>query len=147
MKQIPRLYLIAGAVVLVVILSLGWFVGFSRVWNGIGNALFHRQINAERIKVQKELEDAAAQKKLLEQTLLDYKAAKEDLAAKKAETERLEKLFNDMSKTASQKVAEFKAIVAAEPTRTSTDGVTLDALCERAKAAGASAATIAALCS
>lgn len=145
-KSIPRLYLVAGAVVLVVVLSIGWFVGFSRVWNGIGNALFHRQINAERQKVDKELAEAAETKKALEQTLLEYGQAKKEIVTVKAEKDKLEQIFNDKSRTAQDKVAAFKAAVADDPVVTPTDGVTVDALCQRARSTNASAATIAALC-
>lgn len=123
-----------------------WFGGVTKAWNSIGNRLFARQMNAKRAEVQKELDDAAAQKKVLEQTLLEYKQAKEELTAVKAEKDRLEKIFNDKSKAASEKVAEFKAALADDPVHTSTDNITTDDLCARAKAIGSSAATIAALC-
>lgn len=131
---------------LVLILGLVvWYKG-SQVWNGIGNYLFHRQINAEQVRVQKELEGAAEQKRALEQTLIELAAAKRDLADVKAEKDRLEKIFNDQSKTAAEKVAEFKKAVADDPVHTPTDNVTTESLCARAKAIGSSAATVAALC-
>jgi cell division protein FtsN len=123
-----------------------WFGVLTKAWNGIGNWLFSRQINAERAKVQKELDQAAEQKKVLEQTLLDYKQAKEELVTVKAEKDRLEQVFNDKSKTASDKVAQFKAAVADDPKHTPTDNITTNDLCERAKAIGSSPATIASLC-
>lgn len=134
--------LAVAALALVLIL---WLYGV-KAWNHAGNWLFSRQINAERAKVQKELDDAAAQKKVLEQTLFEYAQSKKELAEVKAEKDRLEQVFNDKSKTASEKVAEFKKIAGSEPQHTATDGVTINDLCQRAKAANASAATIAALC-
>lgn len=125
---------------------LFWFGLLTKAWNGVGNALFHRQITAERVKVQKELDDAAEMKKALEQTLLEYGQAKKELVTVKAEKDRLEQIFNDKQKSASEKVAAFKAAVADDPVVTPTDGVTLDALCQRARSTNASAATIAALC-
>lgn len=134
--------IVVVGILLVIVL---WFYG-ARAWNGIGNWLFARRINAERQKVQKELDQAAEQKKILEQTLLDYKAAKEELVTVKAEKDRLEAIFNDKSKTASEKVAAFKTAVADDPVHTPTDNITVSDLCSRAKAIGASAATIAAVC-
>lgn len=146
-EKIPRLYLIAGVVVLVIALTLGWWFYGTRIWNGVGNWLFHRQINAERQKVDKELAEAAEQKKVLEQTLLEYGQAKKELVMVKAEKDKLEQIFNDKSKTAQDKVAAFKAAAADNFLVTPTDGVTVDALCQRARSTNASAATISALCS
>lgn len=130
-----------------IILSLFiWFGGITKAWNGIGNWIADRQIKAERVKVQKELDQAAEQKKVLEQTLLDYKQAKEELVAVKAEKDRLEQVFNDKSKSASDKVAEFKATISAPVVRANTDNITIDDLCARAKASDASAAVQSALC-
>src|SRR6185295_3257681 len=93
--NIPSLIKLAVGIGLVIIISLFlWFKG-TQVWNGLGNFFFQRQINAERGKVQKELADAAEQKKVLEKTLLDFKQAKEELVSVKAEKDRLENLFND----------------------------------------------------
>jgi phospholipase/lecithinase/hemolysin len=139
---IKWLFLAGGAILLAIFI---WYRG-TLIWNGIGNWLFARQINAERLKVEKDLKDAAAQKLALEQTLKDFAAAKVELQEVKAEKDRLEKIFNDQSKTAAAKVAEFKKAVSDDPIHTPTDNVTLDDLCTRAKAAGSSAATITALC-
>lgn len=135
-----------GVGIVVVFSLLMWFGVLTKAWNGLGNWLFSRQINAERVKVQKDLDKAAEQKKLLEQTLLEYKQAKEELVTVKAEKDRLEQVFNDKSKTATDKVAEFKAAAADNPVHTPTDNITSDDLCARAKAIGSSPATIAALC-
>ena len=135
-----------GIGIIIVLGLLIWFGVLTKAWNGLGNWLFSRQINAERAKVQKDLDKAAEQKKLLEQTLLDYKQAKQDLVTVKAEKDRLEQVFNDKSKTASDKVAEFKKAVADDPVHTPTDNITNNDLCARAKAIGSSPATIAALC-
>ncbi len=146
-NKIPKLYVWVIGIALVLFLAITiWFGGITSAWNGIGNWLFHRQINAERLKVQKELDLAAEQKKAYEQTLLEYKQAKEELVTVKAEKDRLEEVFNDKSKTAAEKVAEFKAAVADDPVHTPTDGITTEDLCARAKAAGASPATVAAVC-
>jgi hypothetical protein len=135
-----------GIGIIFVLSLLMWFGVLTKAWNGIGNWLFSRQINAERAKVQKELDQAAEQKKVLEQTLLEYKQAKEELVTVKAEKDRLEQVFNDKSKTASDKVAEFKAAAADTPVHTPTDNITTADLCARAKAAGSSPGVVAALC-
>lgn len=146
LNKIPPV--VQAGIVVVLALSLAVFVWYkgAQVWNGIGNFLFHRQINAERAKVSAELEAAAGQKKVLEQTLRDLAEAKKDLESVKAEKDRLEKIFNDQSKTAAEKVAEFKKALADDPVHTPTDNITTEDLCTRAKAIGSSAATIAALC-
>lgn len=144
--KIPNLIKVVVGIGLVIFLGLFlWYKG-TQVWNGFGNFFFHRQINSERLKVQKDLEDAAKQKVLLEQTLKEYKAAKDELVTVKAEKDRLEGIFNDLSKTAAQKVAEFKKAIADDPVHTPTDNITTDDLCQRAKAIGASPATITAMC-
>lgn len=144
--KIPNLIKIVIGIGLVIFLGLFlWYKG-TQVWNGIGNYFFHKQINAERLKVQKDLADAAEQKKVLEQTLRDYKQAKDELVTIKAEKDRLEIIFNDQSKTAAQKVAEFKAAVSDDLVHTPTDNITTNDLCERAKAIGASPTTISAMC-
>lgn len=112
-----------------------WYKG-TQLWNGIGNYFFHRQINAERAKVQKDLDLAAEQKKELEKTLTELAVAKKELESVKAEKDRLENIFNDQSKTAAQKVAEFKKAVSDDPEHTPTDGITDEDLCRRAKALG-----------
>jgi hypothetical protein len=76
----------------------------------------------------------------------EFAAAKAELEMVKAEKDRLEKIFNDTSKTAAEKVAAFKAAVSDDPRHTPTDNVTIGDLCARARAANASAATVAALC-
>lgn len=122
-----------------------WYKG-TQLWNGIGNYFFHRQINAANAKVQKDLDLAAEQKKELEKTITELAVAKKELESVKAEKDRLESIFNDQSKTAAQKVAEFKKAVSDDPEHTPTDGITSEDLCARSKAIGASAATIAAVC-
>jgi ABC-type transport system involved in cytochrome bd biosynthesis fused ATPase/permease subunit len=141
----PPVKVIGGLAIVVILVFFLWYKG-TQIWGGIGNWLFHRQINAEREKVQKELESAAEQKKALELTMREFAAAKAELEMVKAEKDRLEKIFNDQSKTASEKVAEFKKAVADDPKHTPTDNVTIGDLCARARAANASAATVAALC-
>lgn len=97
-------------------------------------------------KVEAELESAAAQQKEIDKTLTEFAVAKKELEIAKAETDALKKVFNDHSKSAAEKVAEFKKAVADDPVRTPTDNVTSEDLCARAKAIGASAATIQSLC-
>ena len=146
LNKIPPV--VQAGIVVVLIIGLVLFIWYkgTQVWNGIGNFLFHRQINAERTKVSAELEAAAEQKKVLEQTLRDLAEAKKDLETVKAEKDRLEKVFNDQSKTAAEKVAEFKKSLADDPAHSPTDNITTEDLCARAKAIGSSAATISALC-
>jgi len=146
LNKIPSPVKVIGGLALAVILIFFLWHKGTQIWNGIGNWLFHHQINAEREKVQKELESAAEQKKALELTMLELATAKGELKVVKAEKDRLEKIFNDTSKTAAEKVAIFKAEVANDPKQTATDNITISDLCLRARAANASAATITALC-
>lgn len=146
LNSIPKPVQIGIVIVLgAVLFFFLWYKG-TQLWNGIGNFFFHRQINAERVKVQKELDDAVEQKKQFELTLQELAVAKKDYADAKAEKDRLEGIFNDQSKSAAAKVAAFKAAVADDPVNTPTDNVTTEDLCARAKAIGASAATVAAVC-
>ena len=141
----PLIKIGVGLVLLVLIVILLWYKG-TQIWNGIGNWFFHKQINAERVKVDKDLKDAAEQKKVLEQTLRDLAEAKKQTEIAKAETDRLKGIFNNESTTAAQKVAEFRKSIGSEPIHTDTDSVTLSDLCQRAKDIHSSAATLAALC-
>jgi len=146
LNKIPSsVKVIGGLAIVVIFVFFLWYKG-TQLWNGIGNWLFHRQINAERVKVQQELDQAAEQKKTLELTMREFAAAKAELEMVKAEKDRLEKIFNDQSRTAAEKVAIFKAAVADDPKVTPTDNITISDLCLRARAANASAATITALC-
>lgn len=144
-KKYPAISLIVGIILAATLGSLIWVYG-TRAWNGVGNKIFEWKIGKKQEQVNKELADAAEQKKALDQTLFELGQSKKELVTVKAEKDRLEQIFNDKSKTASEKVAAFKAAVADDPVVTPTDGVTTEDLCARAKAAGASAATISALC-
>jgi hypothetical protein len=130
------------------VLILGFFVWYksAQIFNGIGNMWFAIKMSAQGRQLQRELESADVQKKEIEKTLVELALSKKDLDAAKAETDQLKKVFNDQSKTAAEKVAEFQNAVADEPVHTPTDNVTTEGLCARAKAIGASAATTAALC-
>jgi hypothetical protein len=130
------------------VLILGFFIWYKSagILNAFGNTWFAAKMSWQGRQLQKELDNAAEQKKEIEQTLLDLAVAKKDLEVEKAETDRLKKVFNDQAKTAAEKVAEFKKAVADDPVHTPTDNVTTEDLCARAKAIGSSAATIAALC-
>lgn len=146
LNSIPKPVQIGIVIVLgAVLVFFLWYKG-TQLWNGIGNFFFHRQINAERVNVQKELDDAAAQKQELERTLVEFGKAKEALAAAQKEREIREQIFNDANTTAKEKVALFEAAMQSAPLHTDPSGVTVDALCERAKALGSSAATLDALC-
>jgi uncharacterized protein YlxW (UPF0749 family) len=140
----PIRYLILGGLVIVIIILI-WLYG-TRVWNGVGNYLFHRQANQMSEEVQKKLAQAEEQKKELEKTLLELKQAKDDLAKAQKAREEAEKAFDDKSKTASQKLDAFKKAMSDAPVHTDTTGVTTDDLCARAKANGSDPAVIAALC-
>jgi hypothetical protein len=131
---------------LVVILAILLVFKGQQVWNGIGNKIFEWKIGKKQEEVNKDLADAARQKVLLEQSLKELKAAKEELTAAKAETDRLKGIFDDSSKNSAQKVAEFKKAVSDNPVHTPTDNVTTEDLCARAKAIGSSPGTIAAVC-
>jgi biopolymer transport protein ExbB/TolQ len=130
------------------VLILGFFVWYKSagILNAFGNTWFAAKMSWQGRQLQKELDNAAEQKKEIEQTLLDLAVAKKDLEVEKAETDRLKKVFNDQAKTAAEKVAEFKKAVADDPVHTPTDNVTTEDLCARAKAINASAATITAVC-
>lgn len=134
-----------GIALVVILIAFLWYKG-TQVWNGIGNMWFAAKMSWQDKNVKKELDSAAEQKKVIEQTLREFADAKEELQTVKSEKDRLEKLFNDQSKTAAEKVAEFKKAVADDPVHTPTDNVTTEDLCARAKAIGSSAATISALC-
>jgi hypothetical protein len=134
-----------GAVLIVIVAAVLWY-GASRVWNGIGNFFFAKQINAEKVRADKALADAAEKKRALEETLKELAAVKKDYADAKAEKDRLEGIFNDQSISAAKKVAAFKASLAGDPETTATDGVTNESLCRRARDMGASEPTINALC-
>lgn len=134
-----------GIALIAIVLFFLWYKG-TQLWNGIGNYFFHRQINSERAKVQKELDDAAAQKQELEKTLVEFAKAKEALAAASREREIREEIFNDKTTTAKEKLQIYQDVMSAAPVHTDPTGVTVSDLCERAKAIGSSAATIAALC-
>lgn len=133
---------IAIAIVLVIII---WRFQ-AKLLNGFGNAIFAAKMSWQERSVQKELESAAVQQKEIDKTLTNLAVAKRELEITKAESDRLKQVFNDQSKTAAEKVAEFKKAMAAEPVTSPTDGITSEDLCARAKAIGASGATIAALC-
>lgn len=136
--------IIAAGIVIILIAFIWWFQ--AKLWNGIGNTIFAAKMSWQGRSVQKDLESAAAQQKEIDKTLTDLAVAKKELEITKAESDRLKQVFNDQSKTAAEKVAEFKKAMATQPVITSTDGITSESLCERAKAVGASAATVAALC-
>ena len=144
--SIPNL--IKWSIIAGIVIMLGIFVVFKgqQVWNGIGNKVFEWKIGKKQEDVNKDLANAAKQKDALEQSLKELRQAKEELTVAKAETDRLKGIFNDSSKTSAAKVEEFKKAVSDGPVRTPTDNITTNDLCERAKAIGASAATIAALC-
>lgn len=136
--------IIAIATVLVLAIFIWYFQ--AKLWNGVGNAIFAARMSWQNRSVQKELESAAAQQKEIDKTLTELAVAKKEVESAKAETDRLVKVFNDQSKTAAEKVAEFKKAMATEPVTTATDGITSEDLCARAKALGASASVTAALC-
>lgn len=144
LPSIVKTIIVAGLAIALGLLF--WFGLLTKAWNGVGNTLFHRQITAERVKVQKELDAAAEMKKALEQTLLEYGQAKKELVTVKAEKDRLEQIFNDKSIGAATKVAEFKKILNQSVTRTPTDNISTSDLCQRSIAIGASADTIKSLC-
>ena len=131
--------------VVIILASLIWWFQ-AKLWNGIGNAIFAAKMSWQEKNLQKELESAAAQQKEIDKTLTELALAKQEKEAAKAETDRLKKVFNDQSKTAAEKVAEFKKAMATEPVVTPTDGITSEDLCARSKALGASATVTAALC-
>lgn len=131
---------------LILLLAIFFFFKGQQIWNGFGNKIFEWKIGKKQEQVQKELSEATKQKAELEQSLRELKQAKEELNSAKAETDRLKGIFNDSSKTSSDKVAEFRKEISNSPTHTPTDNITNNDLCERAKAIGASAETITALC-
>lgn len=114
--------------------------------NAAGNAIFAVKMSLQERNVQKELDSAVVQQKEIDKTLTELALAKQEKEAAKAETDRLKQVFSDQSKSAAEKVAEFKKSMADEPTHTPTDNVTTESLCERARTMGASAATVKALC-
>ncbi|HSE25756.1 MAG TPA: hypothetical protein VLB68_29085 [Pyrinomonadaceae bacterium] len=140
-KSHPIVWVIPGAI-------LAFFIWYksTQLWNGIGNFVFATKMSWQGKELKKELDSAEAQKKEIDKTLTEYAVAKKELESIKVEKDRLEKVFNDQSKTAAEKVAEFRQSAASEPEHTATDNVTTESLCARARAIGASAATVAAVC-
>jgi hypothetical protein len=140
--------LVKYPIIIGIVIILGIFVVFKgqQTWNHIGNKIFEWKIGKKQEQVNKDLADAAKQKAALEQSYKELAQAVKERDEAKAETDRLKVIFNDSSKTSAAKVAEFKKAVADEPVHTPTDNITTNELCERAKAIGASAATIAAVC-
>lgn len=130
------------AIVLAIVL---WFYG-AKLWNGVGNYVFHRREAALEKELSAEKAKAEQQKKAIDQTLMELAASKKTEAAAVAHSKELEGIFNDKSKTAAEKLQAYKDAMSAAPTHTDTSGVTLDSLCARAKSSGASPETIAALC-
>ena len=145
-NKIPALIKMPVLIGLAILILL--FVVFKgqNAWNHVGNKIFEWKIGRKQEEVNKDLTDAARQKVLLEQSLKELQQAKEELETAKSETDRLKGIFNDSSKTSSEKVSEFKKAVSDNPVRTPTDNITTNDLCERAKVIGASPGTIAALC-
>lgn len=133
---------IASSILIVIIL---FFFG-ARAWNGVGNYFFQREVTKARAEVQQQLDQAAQQKKELERTLIELDLSKRDLEKATKAREEAEAIFNDKSKTSAQKVADYKAVLADAPIRTNPSGVTTDDLCQRAKANGADATVVNALC-
>jgi biopolymer transport protein ExbB/TolQ len=130
------------------VLILGFFVWYKSagILNALGNTWFAAKMSWQGRELKKELDSAAEQKKEIDKTLLELAQSKQELTSIKAEKDRLEKVFNDQSKTAAEKVAEFRKAVADDPVRTPTDNITTEDLCQRARALGASDATVSALC-
>lgn len=136
--------IIVVGIVIILAIFIWWFQ--AKLWNGIGNAIFAAKMSWQERSVQKELESAAAQQREIDKTLIDLALAKQEKEAAKAETDRLKQVFYDQSKTAAEKVAEFKQAMADSPVATPTDGITSEDLCARSKALGASAAVTTTLC-
>lgn len=136
--------LIAIGIVIILAILIWWFQ--AKLWNGIGNAIFAAKMSWQEKNLQKELDSVPAQKQALEETLRELAVVKKDYEDAKAEKDRLEAIFNDSAKSAAEKVAEFKKSLASGPDVTPTDGITDADLCARARAVGASPATIAAVC-
>lgn len=145
-NKIPKglRYLLAAGAILIIIILL-WFYG-AKAWNGIGNHFFQKEVAKARAEIQSQLDKAAEQKKELDKALLELDQAKKDLAAASRAREEAEKVLNDKSKTASEKVAAYKAALADAPVSTPTTGITTSDLCQRAKNSGASEAVVSALC-
>lgn len=141
---IKRSPIVSGAVVVLLAIFI-WYKG-TQVWNGVGNMIFAAKMSWQGRQLKSELDSAADQKKEIDKTLTEFAVAKKELESVKAEKDRLEKVFNDQSKTAAEKVAEFNKAMADDPEHTATDNVTTESLCARAKAIGASAATVSAVC-
>jgi len=136
---------IVGTALVVVFLIFAWLF-LTRGMNAVKDFVFWRQANQKQQEVNTKLAKAEEQQKALDITLQEYAKSKEALAAAKKESEIREKIFNDNSKTASQKVAAYKDALSAAPTVTDPVGVSTDDLCQRAKAIGGSSQLIAALC-
>lgn len=138
-----RLPILIGAGIILLIAL--WFYG-TTFKNHISNTLFQHKEQKIDKDVQKQLAQAAEQKKELDKTLLELKQAREDLDKAKAQREQAEVIFNDKFKTATQKLADYKTVMSDPSIHTDPTGVTTDDLCERAKQVGSDQAVIDALC-
>lgn len=136
--------IITIAIVIVLAIFIWYFQ--TKLWNGVGNLVFAAKMSWQGRSVQKVLESAAAQQKEIDNTLLELAKSKEALAAAQREREIAEKIFDDKNSTAKEKVAAYEAAMQGAPVHTDPTGVTVSDLCTRAKAIGASAATVASLC-
>ena len=146
LSRIPPTFRLIIIVAVSILIVIGvWFYG-AKAWNGIGNKVFEWRTGRKLEQVEKQLREAENQKRELEKTLLELKQAKEDLAVATKARQQAEEIFNDSSKTSAEKVAAFKDALRDDPVRTDTTGITTESLCERAKAAGADAAVVSALC-
>lgn len=137
--------LIGGAAIVLALLLSVWFYG-TRLSNGISNWMFARQVATKDKQLADQQTKIDAQSKVLAQTLIELAQSKKDQAVLTARSIQLEGIFNDASKTASQKVQAFNAAMSAAPVHTDPNGVTLSDLCQRAKNIGGSPELIAALC-
>lgn len=146
LSKVPRRTIyIVGTAIVVIVLVFAW-VGLTKGWNGISNFVFWKQANAKQKEVDQKLQKADDQQKLIDQTLLQLAESEKKLAeATKARVEA-ERIFNDSTKSSQEKVKAFKESLVTNPIVTDPGTVTDDDLCARAKAAGSSAAVIAALC-
>lgn len=136
--------IVAIGIVIILVIFIWWFQ--TKLWNGVGNAIFAAKMTWQERSVQKELESAAAQQKEIDQTLLELAKSKEALAAAAKEREIAETIFNDKTATAKEKVAAYEALRNSTPIAGDTTNADLNSLCARAIKIGASAATTAALC-
>jgi hypothetical protein len=126
--------IVAVALGLFVILVL-WLSGINLI-NKASNWFYDRGTVEANEEIQKKLDEGERAKQLAAEAIKALAAEKEVTAGLKAEREQREKILADKTLTTNEKLKQFEAAMAREPTVSGPASV--DELCVRARAAGVS---------